>query len=117
MESAKKYGIESLKAVVDFGASVRISIKKSLEDGKFDGADVVNFGAPTVELVKLITKLKDVAAEFGDLDEEEKVALATHVREKYQVDAGKEELYVNRALKLAVELGDLVEDAVTGDAA
>lgn len=116
MESEKKYGIETLKAAVDLGANIRIGFKNAMADGKFDPADTLQFAMPTVDLVKLLTKYKAVGQEFGDLDEEEKAQLAGYAKEKYKVEDGKEELFVNRCLKIAVELGDLIEDAVTGDA-
>lgn len=115
-ESEKKYGIESLKKAVDFGASLHIAYQMAEQDGKIDIQDAPLLFPPALALVQVLGVAGSLPKEFGDLDEDEKAALFKHVEDNYNVADDKIELFVKRCLKIAVELGDLVEDFVSGDA-
>lgn len=114
-ESEKKYGIEELKKVVDFAADTHMSVDKSLADGKIDVADAPLLMAPAMSLFAMIGVITKVPAAFAELDEEEKSALIEYAKVKYDIADDKVEKLVEKSFALAVAVGDLIHDAVTGD--
>jgi hypothetical protein len=115
-ESEKKHGIEAMKKVVDFAAQTHKAGELSMADGKIDLTDVPNLLPPGMALVQLLAVVGQLPKEFGDLDEQEKAEIAEYAKVTYNIADDKLELIIQRGLKIAIELGDLVEDAVTGDA-
>lgn len=115
MESEKKYGIDSLKRVVDFGASTHEAADLAKADGEIDISDIGYAVEPGMALVKLIAVIGQVPKQFADLDEAEKAELIQYAKDEYDVSDDKVEALVERCFRVAIELGDLIEDAISGD--
>lgn len=115
-ESEKKYGIDALKKVVDFGGEVCAAYESAKADGKVDWKDLPAAFGPGKALIMLAPVIGSIPKEFGDLDEAEKGELKQHAMEKFSLSDKKAEKLVEKSFGLAVEIGDLVEDILSGDA-
>jgi hypothetical protein len=116
-EADKAHGIEALKKAIDFAASVHQGVELALQDGKVGLEDAGLLAQPVMSLFPLLQSLDQLPKDLADLDEEEKQEVRAYVEQVYDIQDDKVEMFVTRSLKVALDLGDLVHDAVAGDAA
>lgn len=116
-ESEKAHGIEALKKAVDVLASGAEAFDGAFADGKIGLEDVGGFVGVLVSAGALIPEVANIPKEFADLDEEEKAELNAHAVAALDLSDEKAEVVVERIFKIVVELGDLVHDLVSDDAA
>jgi hypothetical protein len=71
MEQSKKYDIHNTKEVLVLVLKTGDGVKKSLEDGKFEATDAVNF-MPLIPLLQpAIEGASEIPSELKDLDAQE----------------------------------------------
>jgi len=80
------YGIENLKKVPDFGASLAMAYTKAEADGKVTFADLPHVIQPAIDFVQLVFALKKVGRELADLTVEEKDSLTQYAVEKFSLE-------------------------------
>lgn len=114
-ESEKKYGFESLKKVVDFAAKTDMAYRLAKADGSIDISDAHLLMAPTIALFGVFGVIKDVPAEFKDLDEVEKAQLVQYAKDQYDIADDRVEHLIEKGFEAILNLSDLIEDVVSGD--
>jgi arginine/ornithine N-succinyltransferase beta subunit len=102
-------GIENIKEVIKFVCELVEGLVKSLEDDKFNFADLIHFYDAGKALPAAIDDVKDIPEEFMDLDEEEQQALIDYITEEFDIPEDKVEAFVERLFRAGIYLADAVE--------
>jgi hypothetical protein len=106
-------GIEASLKVENFILEAGQSIAKSLEDGKFELGDAVNFVSPLLLVPQAISALGDVPEEFKDLEMVEGLQFIDNAVAKIPQLSDKHVKILKAALKLVVD-GVELYNAVKG---
>ena len=108
----EELGIEDLKIMVSFLVSMANAVGRSLEDGDVSVWDVRHFIDPASLAIPAFRNAGDALKQFDDMDDIEKQEIYEHIDELFDLEFDHVEEYVQKALKAAVALGDLVCDTI-----
>jgi len=106
-------GIKETKEVLAFILSLGNALGVSMDDGKIDLGDVVNFFDVLKTAPAALTGLDSLVGEISDLDKKEKDELVSFARNKFQIPQKDVEKFLEGALDLAARLFDLVDSMRT----
>ena len=105
-------GIENIKEVLLFVCKLTDGFVKSLADGKFNFADALNFYPAAQSFPAAIKDIKQLPAEYKDMDAGEKAQLVAYVQDEFDIPDDKIEEYIERAFALALDLAGFVEYSI-----
>lgn len=103
-------GIQNIKEAVLFVCKFVEGLVKTLEDGKFKIHEVMHFAGAARVAPAAIGDLKEIPAEYADMDAAEKVELHAYIKAEFDLPDDKIEAFVEKAIKLGHDLADLIEE-------
>jgi hypothetical protein len=109
MEKKQMYGIEETKDVVKFLCKSTNAVVESLkDDGKITIGDFPKFGGVAMSLFPAFSGINEVPNELAELSEDEVTELIALVKNELDLDGNVEEV-ISKALKIAVDIKDLID--------
>ena len=110
--SDEKLGIENLEAMISFIVATANAIGRSLEDGDVSAWDLRHFWDPAVLAIGAFQHAGKALKEFDDMDAEEKAEIYDYIDEHFDIDTDSMEPFIQKTIKAAVALGDVVCDII-----
>lgn len=101
-------GIENLKKVVKFGATLGEDVATVLEDGKITVVEALSLLPDLVGISGILESKEAIKAEFEDLTSEEMQELNDFVAAEFDITDDSLELKVEKAIAAALAILDLV---------
>jgi len=101
---------KQLKEVLAFILATANAVGKSLEDGNVSVFDVMHFIDPAMLAVDAFRDIQKALDEFDSLTDQGKEDIYDYIDENFDIDIDCVEPLVQKCLKAAVALGDVICD-------
>jgi hypothetical protein len=103
-------GINNLSTVITFGLSIGQKIGDSLEDGRLDLMESLEFVGEVKKIPDVITAIKKAPEEIADLDMEEQEELYRMIQEEFDLANDKVERAIEIGLRATLNLVGTVNE-------
>ena len=100
--------IEHLKEAISWVLDTQNKVEKFLKDGKIKFSESFSLLGQLLNFWKLVRQIKDIKAEFEDLDESEKKALYEYFSANFDLKNDKVESIIEKAFYAMLHLSDFV---------
>ena len=104
-----KMGVQNIKEVVVFTCELVKGFVDTFEDKKISITDLVHFAAAGKAFPAAIADLKEVKAEYADLDDAERLEIITAVKEKFDIPDDLVEKFIEKCFRAGIYLVDAIE--------
>jgi hypothetical protein len=104
-----KASVQELKDVLDLTIALLLSGEKALDDGKLSVKDLLLLVDVLPKVAPAVAGVSKVPAELADLSAEEGAELVAHVMASLVLDSEKAKVVVEKSLKVAVAVVELVK--------
>ena len=106
----EKYGIENIKEVITFVVALVKAIKRVLEDGKINGADVIRLFGAFLKAPKAIIGFKLVFEEIKDISEAERQELIIFITSDLGLTVESADKWLSHLLTTGLKLHHMAVD-------
>lgn len=106
---AGQYGVENLIKLIDLGTDTAEQVGEVLADGKFQWTESFKFIDEFAQIPGVVKAWPEIKKEAGELDEEDRLVLHAHVKQKFDIPNEEIESFIEDALLNALTTISLVE--------
>ena len=98
-------GIEKIKEALNTCIEVGTKIDQALvDDGKISIVEGIGIGIKALKFIQVAKNIKEIKAEFFDLDENEKTELKLFVAAKLELSNKEAEMWIEKAFDTLLEI-------------